>query len=157
MNPQLSILLVEDEEADVLLLRRAFREVALENPLHVAHDGQEAIDFLTQRSRVNDDRVPALIILDLKLPRRTGMDVLQWIRDQPVFCTLPVIVFSSSAHRSDVERAYTLGANAFIVKPPSTAQRRELARFFKEWLALNQPPLASTEGFQVAQSLHANG
>jgi CheY-like chemotaxis protein len=155
MNPTGSLLLVEDDEADVLLLRRAFKEAELQNPLHVARDGQEAIDFLARPWLPPADRLPALVLLDLKMPRRTGPEVLAWMRERPVFCTVPVIVFSSSANRNDIEQAYSLGANAFMVKPPSLGERLELARFIKQWLRFNQPPLACTEGYQVAQTAHA--
>jgi CheY-like chemotaxis protein len=81
--------------------------------------------------------------------------VLAWLRDQPVLSTLAVCVFSSSASRDDVERAYALGANAFIVKPPSLGERLEVARFLKQWLKCIRPPLAATEGLSAAQSAHA--
>ncbi len=155
MNPVPSLLLVEDDEADVLLLRRAFKDADIQNPLQVARDGQEAIDFLARPWIPPADRLPSLVMLDLKMPRRTGPEVLAWMRDNPVFCSVPVIVFSSSANRSDIEQAYALGANAFLVKPPSLGERLEMARFIKQWLKLNQPPLACTEGYQVAQTAHA--
>lgn len=154
MNELPSILLAEDEETDVLLLRRAFREAQLLHPLHVVSDGQEAIEFLSQRCRPPYDLLPALTILDLKMPRRNGMDVLQWKRDQPVICGLPAIVFSSSSHRADIEQAYALGANGYFVKPPSIAERADFARLIKQWLRFNVPPLASTEGYQSAHAAY---
>lgn len=145
-----SILLAEDEETDVLLLRRAFKEADIRNPLDVVTDGQHAIDFLSKPRQAPHDRLPALIILDLKMPRRNGMDVLRWKREQPVLCGLPAIVFSSSSHRADIEQAYALGANGFFVKPPSIAERAEFARLVKQWLRFNLPPLVCTEGFHAA-------
>ena len=156
MHPPLSILLVEDDETDVILLRRAFKDAELQNPLHVARDGQEAIDFLARPWLPPEDRLPALILLDLKMPRRTGFEVLAWMRELPVLSTVPVIVFSSSANRRDIEQAYAQGANAFMVKPPSLGERLELARFIKQWLRFNQAPLACTEGYQAAQNAHAD-
>lgn len=153
----LSLLLVEDDETDVLLLQRAFKEVQLEHTVHVAHDGQAAIDFLSELRGAADDRLPALVLLDLKLPRLTGLDVLQWIRNEAVIRRLPVAVFSSSAHRADLERAYELGANAFIVKPPSIVQRRHVAQFIKDWLTYSHPPVASTEGLAAARTLLPSG
>ena len=155
MYQNASILLVEDDEADVLLLRRAFKDADIQNPVQVARDGQEAIDFLARPWLPPEDRLPALVLLDLKMPRRTGAEVLAWMRDQPVLCTVPVFVFSSSANRNDIEQAYALGANAFMVKPPSLGERLELARFLKQWLRLNQPPQACTEGYSAAQAAHA--
>jgi CheY-like chemotaxis protein len=150
-----SVLLVEDDETDVFLLRRAFKQADLQNPVHVARDGQEAIDFLARPWLPPDHRPPSLVILDLKMPRRTGIDVLKWMREQSVLRLLPAMIFSSSANRDDIERAYALGANAFLVKPPSLAERLELAHFIRQWLLLNQPPRACIEGFGAAQSIYA--
>ena len=96
--------------------------------------------------------MPALVILDLKMPRRSGLQVLQWMREQPVIRSIPVLIFSSSTNRSDFEAAYELGANGFLIKPPSTAERRELAHFIKDWMRLIQAPLAACESFRVAQA-----
>jgi len=150
-----AILVAEDDESDVILLRRAFKEAEVVQPVHFARDGHEAIDFLWGRRQGANDRLPALVILDLKMPRRSGFEVLHWIRSQNVLRNLPVLVFSSSARREDVERAYTLGANGFLVKPASTVQRAEIARFIKSWLQFNHPPLATTEGYHAAAAAHA--
>jgi CheY-like chemotaxis protein len=155
MNADRNILVAEDDEIDVLLLRRAFEQAGVRNGLRFVHDGQAAIEFLSAVRDAPDDRLPALVILDLKMPRRTGIEVLQWIAQDPVLRCVPVIIFSSSAHREDIERAYALGANAFIVKPASTVQRAEVARFIKDWMHFNEPPLVTTEGFKAAQSAHA--
>lgn len=153
MNEPPSILLAEDEETDVLLLRRAFKEVELTNPLHVASDGEEVVEFLTRERQSPSGCMPALIILDLKMPRRNGLDVLAWRRQQPVFCGLPVFVFSSSAHRADIDQAYALGANGFFVKPTSLAERTEFARLIKQWLRLNVPPPVCSLGYHAAAAL----
>lgn len=150
------ILLAEDDENDVLLLRRAFKEADLQHPVHVANDGQEAIELLAALQQTpSQDRMPVLVILDLKMPRRDGLDVLQWIREQPLLRGLPVILFSSSANRGDIEQAYVLGANGFVVKPPSLAERTDFARFVRQWLRFNQPPLACTEGIAAARTAYA--
>jgi CheY-like chemotaxis protein len=153
MNEPHSILVVEDDETDVWLLRRAFTEAGIDVPLQIASDGQAAIDFFEERCAKpgTDDRLPALLILDLKMPRRTGFEVLQWLRAQPVLRCLPVMIFSSSAHQQDVERAFEAGANAFVVKPASTVERAEFGRFVKQWLHFNQLPLAASEGLRVAR------
>jgi CheY-like chemotaxis protein len=155
MNPVPTILLAEDSRTDVMLLQRALAGAGVTNPVRVACDGQDVIDILSRPPESKDDRLPALIILDLKMPRRDGLDVLQWLRQQPVLRLLPVVVFSSSAHRDDIERAYALGANAFVVKPPSIVERMEFAQFIKAWLKFNHPPLAVTEGHESAHSTHA--
>lgn len=154
MHHSRSLLVAEDDESDVFLLQRAFREAELLTPVTMVRDGQAAIDFLQERCQAIQDQLPALIILDLKMPRRTGLEVLQWLRQQPVLQCLPVFIFSSSARREDVERAYSLGANGFMVKPPSTAQRLEMARFIKDWLRFNEGPMASAQGFKAAQAAY---
>jgi CheY-like chemotaxis protein len=154
MKGRIDILLAEDDESDVLLFRRAFRDAQLQPTIEVARDGQEAIEWLERRTQSENDTMPALVILDLKMPRRGGMDVLRWMRRQRAMSCLPVFIFSSSAHREDIECAYANGANAFLVKPPSTVLRAEFARFIGEWLRLNQPPLAATDGFRATHALH---
>src|SRR3954462_7072870 len=142
MNSSLGILLAEDNDDDVFLLKRAFANAEIRNPLYVAHDGQEAIDYLPGVGNfVNRTEfpLPSLVILDLKMPKRSGMEVLQWVRTQPVLHCLPVIIFSSSAHRHDVERAYRLGANAVVSKPACSENRIQLSRFIKGfWLQFNE-------------------
>jgi two-component system response regulator len=97
-----------------------------------------------------------LIILDFKMPLRTGLDVLRWLREHPLLRTLPVIMFSSSAHRRDIEHAYMLGVNAFVVKPSSVVQRAEFAGHVKSfWLRFAEPPLICSEGHAAAQRMHS--
>ena len=145
------ILLAEDDPTDVLLATRAFLAAELPNPLRVVSDGQAAIDFIGRASGANGGLLPALVILDLKMPRRDGIEVVRWIRAQPVIRCLPVVIFSSSPSRSDIEAAYEAGANAFMIKPPSITARADWARFIRQWLAWVQPPLAATEGFRSAK------
>ena len=157
MKTPLSILLADDDESDIMLLQRAFKQAAIDNPVEIVRDGEEAIGFLSAPRLQPNDRMPALVILDVKMPRRTGMEVLEWMRAQPALSCLPVVIFSSSEHPADVERAYSLGANAYLVKPPSTYECAEVARFIKDWLKFNQPPMASSEGLQLARQAHATG
>ncbi len=114
------ILLVEDREDDVFLVRRAFEKAYLLNPLQVVRNGEEAVAYLkgegTYANRAGYP-LPSLILLDLKLPGMDGFDVLRWIRREPNFGSLPVIVLTSSEQIRDVNRAYQLGANSFLVKP----------------------------------------
>lgn len=151
----LSILLAEDDESDVLFLQRAFKQVELQNPVRVVSDGMEAIEVLSEARIRPEQRLPALVILDLKMPRRTGLQVLEWMRQQPVIRSIPVLILSSSTNQNDVENAYELGASGFMIKPPSVAERNELARFIKDWLRTIQPPITSTESFKAAQA-HRN-
>lgn len=158
MNETGTILLAEDDDTDVLLLRRALQEVGVGNPLQVVNDGQEAIDYLTdlQAAPGPGDRFPVLAILDLKMPRMTGLEVLQWLRADPAMRGVPVIVLSSSAHQHDVERALGSGANLFAVKSPSTSDRLEFARLVKSWLYFHRLPMACVDGFRAAQVFHAS-
>src|SRR5438067_2100329 len=107
------ILLAEDDDDHVLLVRRAFKQAHLLNPLHVVHDGEEAIAYLKgegQYSNRAEFPLPALLLLDLKMPRKHGFEVLKWIRDQPGLRTLRVIVLTSSDDDHDVNLAHLLGA-----------------------------------------------
>jgi CheY-like chemotaxis protein len=159
MNTTGSILVVEDDEADVFLLKRAFADAGLRNPVEVARDGQECVELLeVVRQPVGPGIQPApcLLILDLKMPRLSGIDVLRWLRGQPVLRSIPVMVLSSSANQHDIEQAYELGANAFVAKPSSVEQRTALARLIKEfWLGFNHTPLICNDGFAAAQRIHA--
>ena len=155
MRNQNCVLVAEDDPNDVFFLRRAFKEAAIELPLQIARDGEEAIQYLAGVMRDRERLAPCLILLDLKMPQKTGMEVLAWLREQPILKCVPAIVFSSSGHQRDIELAYSLGANAFVVKPSSTEGRIAFARMIKSfWLDLNQPPMVATDGFQAAQELH---
>src|SRR6478672_12672813 len=115
-----TILLVEDDSNDVLLIQRAFRKASLSNPLQIVEDGEAAILYLKgEESFADRDRypLPRLILLDLKLPRKSGFEVLVWLRQQPKFYGLPVVVLTSSKEKNDIQQAYLLGANSYLVKP----------------------------------------
>lgn len=135
------ILLVEDSADDVILMRRAFRKLGIENPLDVAEDGEAAIAFLQRiiAEHVNDHAsLPGLILLDLKLPRLSGLEVLEWIRAQPAFRRSPVVVLTSSREAPDVARAYDLGANSYLIKPVEFQSFLDLVRTLNlYWLVLN--------------------
>ncbi len=139
-----TILLVEDEENDVFFLKHSFKEVGILNPLQVAVDGQEAMDYLSGNGEYADRErfpLPCLTLLDLKLPRVMGLEVLKWMREQPALKTLIVIILTSSRLGPDIERAYQLGANAYLVKPSSPPELREIATGIKQfWLSLNHGP-----------------
>lgn len=141
-----TILQVEDSEEDVFLLAYAFRRTGIVHPVKVAGDGQQAIDYLEGKGQYADRAaypLPRLILLDLKLPIRTGLEVLAWIRQQPALRLTIVIVLSSSINESDVRRAYELGANAFLVKPSDANSLADMCVAVKHfWLTHNQPPLS---------------
>jgi len=149
------LLVAEDDENDVFFLKRALQQADVKNPLHVVHDGQEAIENLAGAGKFSDRAqypLPSLLILDLKMPRKTGMEVLAWLNASPGLRNLPVVVFTSSAHRRDVEQAYHLGANAFVVKPSDNNRRTELDKVIKGfWLDFNEAPMACAEGLEAAR------
>jgi CheY-like chemotaxis protein len=146
-EPSKTILLVEDDENDVFFLTYAFEAAGVINPVVVAKDGQEAINYLAGEGRYSDRSrypLPGLVLLDLKLPVKTGLDVLRWIR-QSGMRHLLVIVLTSSKDPHDVDEAYRLGARSFLVKPLSISERLEMAKVIKRyWLELNQLPSVST-------------
>ena len=152
-----TILLVEDEENDVFFMKHAFKEVGILNPLHVAQDGKEAMDYLSGNGEYADRErfpLPYLTLLDLKLPQVMGLEVLKWMRAQPELRTLIVIILTSSGLGPDIERAYELGANAYLVKPSSPPELREIATGIKQfWLAVNHGPAVG----QKSTELVANG
>ena len=114
------ILLVEDEPVDALLMMRAFTKAKLTYRLEVVGDGEEAVAYLGGRDKYADrkhHKLPILVLLDLKLPRMSGLEVLAWMRSQPGLKRLPVVVLTSSKESSDINRAYDLGTNSYLVKP----------------------------------------
>ena len=137
-----ALLLVEDNEDDVFLMKRALKSARIVNPLLVVEDGQEALDYLGGAGKFADrDQypLPAVVFLDLKLPFISGHDVLAWIRRQKQLEFIVVIVLTSSNEASDLSRCYALGANSYLVKPPTPEQLDDLAKAFKwYWLEYNQ-------------------
>jgi CheY-like chemotaxis protein len=142
-----TILLVEDEENDVVFMEMALEKAGLMSAFQVAEDGQEAIDYLNGNGQFADrDRfpLPALVFLDLKLPKVMGMDVLKWIRDQPLLDSMVVIMLTSSQQRSDIQQACTLGANSYLVKPSNPLALDEVVDLVKRyWLGLNHPTVTA--------------
>ena len=139
-----AILLVEDNPDDAELTRLAFAEVRIGNPLVVARDGVEALDYLFGRGTHagRDPRdLPALVLLDLNLPKLDGREVIQAIRAEPATLTLPVVALTTSAEPDEVEDLYALGVNSYIQKPVDFARfvaaMRQLGLY---WLVLNQGP-----------------
>lgn len=126
-----TILMAEDDENDVFFLRRAMSQAGLTNPLFVSHDGQEAIDYLNGVSPFNDRAkypLPGLLLLDLKMPRVNGFDVLSWLAHRPDLKEIFVVVLSSSCHDEDIRRAKGLGAHDFRTKPSEFGHLVELIR-----------------------------
>jgi CheY-like chemotaxis protein len=126
-----SILLVEDNEDDVFFMQRALKIANITLPVNVVEHGQEAIDYLAGTDKYSDRTlhpIPTIVFLDLKLPFKSGHEVLEWIRQQSEFTQLPVVVLSSSEEPADLNRAYKLGCNSYLVKPPKREQLLYLAQ-----------------------------
>jgi CheY-like chemotaxis protein len=145
------ILLVEDDENDVFFMRRAMNRAEVANPLQVTRDGQDALDYFQGKGNYTDRAqfpLPCLVLLDLKLPRVRGLEVLKWVREQPHLSGLPVVVLTSSAETRDIDVAYRTGANSYLVKPPSADRWMEMVKALAEfWLRHN----TSSVGFSVTQ------
>ncbi|MBD2448519.1 response regulator [Nostoc sp. FACHB-152] len=143
-----TILLVEDDARDILLIKRAFRRAGITNPLQVVRDGDTAVLYLAGEAPYSDRSIyplPALILLDLKLPRRSGAEVLKWLRQQPGIKRLPVVILTASQEHTDVNYLYDLGANAYMVKPVAFDNLVEIVAIVnKHWLIFNQKPELGT-------------
>jgi CheY-like chemotaxis protein len=138
-----TVLFVEDEEADVFFMQRGFAELRLPYPLQVAWNGQEAVDYLAGHGRFQDRQrypLPGLVLLDLSLPILQGFEVLAWLRKQPQFQTLPVVIFSASHLDSDQEKALQLGANHYVVKPTDMSTIPAQLQVLLEMLLQAEPP-----------------
>ena len=148
------ILQVDDDPNDVFLLQHAMTNAGVTNPIQVATDGQQAIDYLSGSGKFADRKefpLPCLVLLDLKLPHVMGLDVLKWIREQrgPALVT---IILSASAEDADIAAAYRLGANAFLTKPSEASKLEAMAKAIKDfWLTHNTLPQESTFGAKSLQ------
>ncbi len=139
------ILLVEDDLNDVFFFERALGKISFPaGCLRVVNDGEAAISYLNgdgQFASRSDHPLPALIFLDLKMPRKTGMEVLAWLRGQPVLSSVPVIVLTSSKHSVEIEEAYRLRGNSYLVKPVRMEDLVEMLRTaVSYWLGMNKTP-----------------
>jgi CheY-like chemotaxis protein len=146
MNAGLPILLVEDNSDDVLLFRRALSKARRPHPLYVVHDGQAAIDYLSGAGEYIDRNLyplPDLIMLDLKMPRVGGFEVLKWIRGDGAARLIPIVILSSSALADDVNRAYELGANSYMVKPTTAEALERLIQTISDFWYAGEKPAAS--------------
>lgn len=122
-----TILLVEDQENDATLLKMAFTKNKILNPVQWVRDGLEAIAYLNGEGIYADRTLypfPEVLLLDLKMPRMTGLELLAWIRDHPDFRVIPTIIMTSSRQDIDIEKAYNLGANTYMLKPSSSMNWR---------------------------------
>ena len=150
MSSQRTILLVEDNPDDVDLTRRAFQRAGVTQPLEVVEDGVEALDYLFARGAYSGrvgQPLPALVLLDLKLPRMDGHEVLRQIRANTLTRFLPVVVLTSSDEQKDLVESYSQGCNSYVRKPVSYTEFVEAARQLGlYWLVLNRAPQPGVNG-----------
>jgi CheY-like chemotaxis protein len=117
---QFTVLLVEDDLNDIFLVKRAFKRADIRNPLQVVTDGEEAMHYLRGDGKyANRDvyAMPRLVVMDIKMPRKTGFEVLEWLKGDATLKRIPVVIVSSSDQPQDINKAYELGANAYMIKP----------------------------------------
>lgn len=150
-----TILQVEDDPNDVFFLQKALKKAGMTNPVQVASDGQQAIDYLKGAGKFADRLqfpLPCLVLLDLKLPHVMGLDVLKWIRQQPG-PTMIVVMLTASGEDADIATAYRLGANAFLVKPSEASKLEDMVKAIRDfWLTHNTLPQGSCKE-RLAHSL----
>jgi len=152
MNGAIEILLVEDNASDVELTLHALAKYNLANKIHVLRDGEEAMDFLFCRGSFSErtfDNPPRVVLLDLKLPKVDGLEILRALKSDPRTKAVPVVVMTSSRQQRDMVESYHLGVNSYIQKPINFGEFQEVIRQLGYyWLAVNQPPPAGA--FQPA-------
>jgi CheY-like chemotaxis protein len=138
------LLHVEDDPNDVLLLQRAFRKANAQITIQAVTDGDKAVAYLSGADDYADREkypLPTLALLDLKMPRKSGLEVLQWIRNDPKLRRLVVVVFTSSKHDEDVNKAYEIGANSYLVKPVGFDMLVDVAKMIQQyWINTNERP-----------------
>jgi DNA-binding response OmpR family regulator len=144
-----TILLIEDSPDDVFFMKRAFKLAGVTHPLQVAEDGEKAMDYLSGAGRFANREefpLPGLVLLDLRLPRVPGFDVLKWMRAQSAFECVPVLVLTSSKEDRDMQKAYALGANSFLVKPSDSNELAAMVKTLVEyWTRFNAVPSSYEE------------
>lgn len=128
-GPNYTILVVEDDENDILLLKRAFARAGVNNPVIIVNSGLEAISYLEGKGRFSDRQlypIPKVLFIDLHMPRFGGFDILQWLQKRPELSRISVLVMSSSTLVQDVEKAYALGAKSYFIKPTSFDELQQI-------------------------------
>lgn len=152
-NPQSmlrAILIVEDNDMDLDFCMQAFEEHAIANPVIACRDGEEALQFIDAHANPQDSQFPLLVLLDLRLPKVDGIDVLRHARQHPVWKQVPFIVLTTSRENSDVGAAYELGVNSYIVKPVEFAAFADVVKHIKVyWILTNEPPFAPPENHRA--------
>lgn len=138
------ILVAEDDPSEQLFLSRAFQKAGLYPHLRFVEDGTDVVSYLEGTGKYADRiqfPLPHLLLLDIKMPRMTGLEVLRWLRAHPLHRRIPAVMLTNSSLQTDIETAYDVGVNSYLVKPPRWEELIELARWFHAyWVGLNQGP-----------------
>lgn len=143
MNPNQTILLVDDSDSDVELMRLAFQWAKFEAPLQVVRNGVEAIAYLDGEGPYEDRSqfpLPTVMLLDLNMPMKDGFQVLEWVNTQPRLKRLTVIILTATSREEEIERAFDLGAHSFLIKPPTMDDLTGMMRCLRDWLQINHFP-----------------
>ena len=142
MLPEYPILLVEDNLDDILITKRAMAKGRIRNKLYIVHDGEEALDFFKKQGKYKDAPTPTLVLLDLKMPKLDGFGVLKEVKSDENLKSIPIIVLTSSERDKDIDLAYKLGANSYIMKPVNFDNFIETILSIKYyWLTISKVPL----------------
>ena len=138
------ILLVEDDPNDQILINRAIKKANILNPVHVLDDGEKAIQYLSGEGIYSDRTeypLPILILLDLKMPKKSGLEVIEFVKDKPVIKRIPIVVLTSSKESTDVNKAFDLGVNSYLVKPVKFEDLVEIiSNVGLYWILMNENP-----------------
>jgi len=141
------ILVVEDNPMDLDFLLQAFEEHGVLNPVSICRDGEEALEFIDAHVSPDDPNLPLLVLLDLRLPKVDGVDVLRKARQHPVWKQIPVVVVTTSRENADISKAYELGVNSYVVKPVDFTAFAAVVKQIKcYWLLTNEPPFPNMGG-----------
>ena len=147
MNAKQTILMVDDSENDLFLLRRAFKKAEFDCPLREVFNGEQAIAYLSGEgiyAKREEHPLPSIMILDLNMPKKNGFDVLAWRLAQTKLKNLSIVVMTASLRPEDVQRAHELGANSFLLKPSNMSSLAEMIQCLRDWTRLNHfPPFLS--------------
>ncbi|HLX67988.1 MAG TPA: response regulator [Verrucomicrobiae bacterium] len=138
-----TILLVEDDENDAELVQLAFQKNSISNPVQRAKDGLEAVAYLNGEGAYADRQAhpfPEVLIVDLKMPRMSGLELLAWIREHPEYRVIPTIIMTASRLDADIEKAYALGANTYMVKPATLDELAKMVKLAHEYWAASVKP-----------------
>jgi CheY-like chemotaxis protein len=151
MNERQTILLVDDSDDDLVLMRDAFKQAQCSHPIQEVHNGEEAIAYLNGEGMYNDRSrfpLPIVMLLDLNMPKKNGYEVLTWVRAQPDLKRLAVFILTASLRNEDVERAFYLGATSYLAKPSNLETLAAMMRCLCNWIQINHFPALNEAGWK---------